>query len=271
MAMLLRAIDLDGVRRGLALSGPPSGITLDAAAEFACALASEASGGPLSRLYKQSLKRVDLLNEMVGWLATAKRPAIAPLASAPLQDMWAIETRDDVSSLQWIEFQDRFRRAAARCGFSSDLGAALSLALGEMGDNVFRHSGGARGLVAYHIRDRAMTWCAVDIGRGVLTSLRGSDRWKDLPNAESALLAVWRDHATSRPDSVAGTGFRQVDRSIAAMNGVLRFRTDDAALGLTGSSGAFRGSQRTSPRLCGLQVSVSCSIGKPFAAEPLSD
>jgi hypothetical protein len=189
--------------------------------------------------------------------------------AAPTVEMWPIHTEDDVAGLGWSQFQDRFRRSAVQRGFSTKLASALSMALAEMADNVFQHSDGARGLVAFHIVERCVHWCVVDLGRGVLASLRTSSRWHSLERASDALVAVWRDHATSRPQAVTGSGFRQVERSLASLNGRLRFRSDDAVLELAGTDGGLRSTLRSSPPLIGLQISASCAIGNEPAVSSI--
>jgi hypothetical protein len=177
--------------------------------------------------------------------------------------MWAIESEGDVVGTDWALFQDRFRRSATRHGFSSSLGAALSRALAEMADNVYQHAGGARGLAVFQFDHKRASWCVADVGQGVLASLRSNERWSHLQTARDALVAVWHDGATRRQDARTGDGFRQVERSLAALNGHLRFRTGDAVLELAGANGALRSSSRTNPMLPGLQISAACALGDP--------
>jgi hypothetical protein len=132
-----------------------------------------------------------------------------------------------------------------------------------MADNVYQHSGGARGFAVFHFDDKRVSWCVADVGQGVLGSLRSSERWSHLQTAREALVAVWHDRATRRPGVRSGDGFRQVERSLAALNGHLRFRTDDAVLELAGGNGALRPSSRTNPRLPGLQIAATCALGDP--------
>jgi hypothetical protein len=139
-----------------------------------------------------------------------------------------------------------------------------------MADNVYQHSGGARGLAVFQVADRAVHWCVGDVGRGVLGSLRTSKRWASLRTEQEALTAVWRDAATSRSDAAEGSGFRQVERSLASLHGRLRFRSNDAVLELSGATGILKARVRSSPPLSGLQIAVSCAIGKPPEIVPVS-
>jgi hypothetical protein len=132
-----------------------------------------------------------------------------------------------------------------------------------MADNVYQHAGGARGLAVFQFDHKRASWCVADVGQGVLASLRSNERWSHLQTARDALVAVWHDGATRRQDARTGDGFRQVERSLAALNGHLRFRTGDAVLELAGANGALRSSSRTNPMLPGLQISAACALGDP--------
>lgn len=265
--MLLRPIDVDGLRRTEvvpALAAAPA-ITLAAAVELACTVAS---GGAERSSLAQATARwfggLSLWRAMIAWLVDGQRPSRpADAMSAPTFEMWAIEDEDDVTGTDFVLYQDRFRRTATQHGFSSALGAALSRALAEMADNVYQHSGGCRGLAVFHFAEKRVSWCVADLGQGMLASLRSSERWAHLENAQAALVAVWHAQATSRPGASSGDGFRQVERSLAALNGHLRFRTDDAVLELVGTSGALRPTSRTNPMLRGLQIAATCALGDP--------
>jgi hypothetical protein len=265
MSTLLRPIDIDGLRRAEAVPALPDepAITLAAAVELACTIASGGTErAALAEAATRWFGRLTLWRAMIAWFIDGKRPRRpADAMSAPVSEMWAIESEDDVVGTDWVLFQDRFRRTATRHGFSSSLGAALSRALAEMADNVYQHSGGARGLAVFHFDDKRVSWCVADVGQGVLGSLRSSERWSHLQNARDALVAVWHEGATRRPGSSTGDGFRQVDRSLAALSGHLRFRTDDAVLELAGTNGALRPTSRTNPMLPGLQIAATCALG----------
>lgn len=267
MVTLLRPIDVDGLRRTEvvpALAAAPA-ITLAGAVELACTVAS---GGAERSALAQAAARwfggLSLWRTMIAWLVDGQRPLRpADPMSAPIFEMWAIEGEDDVAGTDWILYQDRFRRTATQFGFSSALGAALSRALAEMADNIYQHSGGGRGFAVFCFAEKRVSWCVADLGQGMLASLRSSERWAHLQNARDALVAVWHARATSRPGASSGDGFRQVERSLAALNGHLRFRTDDAVLELVGTSGALRPISRTNPELPGLQIAATCALGDP--------
>lgn len=267
MPTVLRPIDVDGLRRTDNVPSLPDApqITLAGAVELACTIAARgAADAALGVAAARWFGRLALWRTMTGWLLEGTRPTHPVDAmSSPISELWAIENEDDVAGTGWVLFQDRFRRTATRHGFSSSLGAALSRALAEMADNVHQHAGGGRGLAVFHFADKRVAWCAADIGQGVLASLQSSERWAHLESARDALKAVWYEGATRRPEARSGDGFRQVERSLAALNGRLRFRTGDDVLELMGTGGALRPTSRTNPALPGLQISATCAVGEP--------
>lgn len=265
--MLLRTTDVDGLRRTAsvpAIQMTPQ-ITLAAAAELACTVAHQRGAGRslLGEAADGWFRSLVPWRSMVDWLVDGRRPTPPDVFAAPVFEVWPIEFEDDIVGTRWTEFQDRFRRSATHHGFTSRLGAALSMALREMCDNIVQHARGARGFAAYQFAEKRVAWTVVDVGRGVLASLRASERWRSISTSEAALLAVWNDHASSRPDRLSGTGFGQVELSLAALNGHLRFRSGDAVLELSGTSGALTQTYRSNPELLGLQVGATCALGPP--------
>jgi hypothetical protein len=250
----------------------PDGITLAAAVELACTVAAQTRDGEpsLRRPAEAWFADLPLWVDALDWLVDGRRPTAAEEWSAPTWEIWPIESEDDVTSVDWCLYQDRFRRAATQHGFSTNLAAALSMALAEMADNVYQHAGGSRGFAVFQVVERCVHWCVADLGRGVLASLRSSERWSSLENAQGALVAACRGGATSRAGAAAGNGFRQVERSLASLNGWLRFRSDDAVIELHGTSGALQSRLRSNPRLAGLQIAASCAIGGPPAIASIS-
>lgn len=263
--MLLRTTDVDGLRRGASVPSIPTTpqVTLAAAAELACTVAHQRSAGCslLGEAADGWFRNFAPWRAMVAWLVDGRRPTAPDVFAAPVFELWPIEFEGDIVGTRWTEFQDRFRRSATNHGFTSRLGAALSMALREMCDNIVQHAGGVRGFAAYQVAEKRVAWTVVDVGRGVLASLRTSERWRSISTSEAALLAVWNDHASSRPDKLRGTGFGQVELSLAALNGHLRIRSGDAVLELSGTSGALRQTRRSNPELLGLQMGATCALG----------
>jgi hypothetical protein len=270
--MLLRHVDVDGLRRMQTVPDVrPTGVTLGAAIELICGAVSASRTGDdkLRGAATRWFGSIPTFAHALAWIGEGQRPPISHPTSSPVADVWAIEDEDDVTDKEWTLFQDRFRRSAAAHGFSSQLGAALSLAMREMGDNIFQHAGGARGVVAFQLCRRAAFWSVADLGRGALARLRDNPRWASLESAEAALTAIWRDHASSR-ETGGGSGFRQVDRSIASLNGFLRFRSGDGVLELSGESGRLQSTVRSSPPMSGFQLSICCGMGGPAGDQPLT-
>jgi len=270
---VLRSLDVDGVLH-LAAQGrigaipmPPTA-TLGAACEFACALEAWHRTGQRD-LETEGMALVAACPPLALALNALRRPANeAPCNEfgAPELEFWNIRSADDVCDTASALYLDRFRRSLDRAGFHTRVAHALSKALAEMADNIVAHSlapGGAlHGLIAYHVDTGWMSFAAADIGCGVLASLRSSSEWSALSTAEQALDAAVRTGASRRIGEGPGTGFGTVHRSIASLNGVLRFRSDDAQLTLDGSAGSLRARGRRVARLGGLQVTVTASLGR---------
>jgi len=267
VAALLRPIDVDALRRAHtvpAVAGKPS-ITLAGAVELACTIAaSDTDRSMLAEAAARWFGELTLWRHMTSWLIDGSRPPRpSDSTSAPLAELWAIDSEEDVAGTEWALFQDRFRRTATQHGFSSSLGAALSRALAEMADNIYQHSNDARGFAVFHFAEKRVSWCVADVGQGVLSSLRESERWVHLKDAREALSAIWTHGATSRPGAQSGDGFRQVERSLAALSGHLRVRSGDAVLELAGaSSGVLTPTLRTNPLLRGLQIGATCGLSE---------
>lgn len=164
----------------------------------------------------------------------------------------------------WSCFFKRFELSLRENGFSTDLARALARAAREMAENVWNHSGDtdetpARGVIAYYVEDRVMAYAVADVGRGILSSLQSGGKGEDLLNSRDALEAAIQQNRTRRTDFEQGQGFNWVFRSLADLNGVLRFRTGDAALHITGKAEQRNFDYRPSPTMLGFQLSIHCS------------
>jgi hypothetical protein len=230
-------------------------LSLGAAFEVACTASSPV---PPNEWCRRLMQRFPIVSTAFECLE-GKDGEAPELWSAPRVEVAAVP-----SSMQADDgsfFQDRFRRSLKVSGFGP-ASARLSAALGEMADNVLRHSGAtetrpSRGIWGYHVEPGWMCFVVADLGRGVLNSLRSNPKYQHLPTADDALFAAVRQSA-SRTDS-AGTGFLSVFKSLASYSGLLRFRSDDATLRLDGRT-HFHATRAKTPFLRGFQVEVSCSI-----------
>ncbi len=164
----------------------------------------------------------------------------------------------------WECFSKRFELSLKENGFSTELARALARAAREMAENVWNHSGDtdetpAPGAIAYYVEDKVMAYAVADVGRGILRSLQSEGKGDDLSSAREALGAAIQQHRTRRVGFTEGDGFNQVFRSLADLNGVLRFRTGDAALHVIGTAEQRNFDYRPSPTMSGFQLSIHCS------------
>jgi hypothetical protein len=113
---------------------------------------------------------------------------------------------------------------------------------------------------SYSVGRRTMTFAVADLGRGVLASLRTNPAWAALTSSREALVRAIRDRASRRTSVPKGGGFDQVHRALADLNGVLRFRSGDAALILDGRGRDRQITASDSPAMAGFQISVTCAI-----------
>lgn len=194
------------------------------------------------------------------------------LYAAPEWEMCASPLPDQVEENDWALFLERFARSLQKQGFGRSLSLSLSKAFAEMSDNIIRHSGESRdapanGVIAYHVEDRRMTFAVADVGRGVLSSLSANPKWSGLKTSTEALQAAVWSAATSDPNEEQGDGFLQVRRSLADLNGLLRFRSGDGVLSMNGRGEQREGLVGFIPPLLGFQLAVSCSLEDHHSAE----
>ena len=181
-------------------------------------------------------------------------------------EFYRLRTRADQTELAYQLYQERFVRSLKRLGdFPPSFARALAGALVEMTDNVVQHSEAEpvtefTGLAGYHVDQRYMCFAVIDVGQGVLASLRRSAAWKHIQTAERALRAAVCDYASSRPGEPHGDGFRTLFRNLADRNCRLRFRSGNAVLTVEDLGAQREGVFGTSPPLNGLQLSVCCSL-----------
>jgi hypothetical protein len=282
--IILQAADIDSLRNRLdeAALAPfreitPSGITLPAMFELACTFVMRAHSGTalvenLIEDWSQRLPEIGLVRQFFA-TGGGLESRVAPF-DAPFTEFWPIRSRadwtDDAASL----FQSRFARSLEKRRFGKKLSLALSKALQEMADNVVQHSRydeehPALGLVGYHVEEGWMTYAVSDIGRGIFASLRTNPKWYSLSDSRAALRAAIYERASRRIDSPSGGGFSQVEKSLADLNGILRFRTGDACLTLVGRKASRKAAISSNPYLDGFQLAVTCSLAVDNSVHPL--
>ncbi len=176
----------------------------------------------------------------------------------PLRRLGSDGERSDL----WQLWASRADQAALAAGFPRRVAAEIVGALGELQDNVFRHSeASTTGLVAFAARRGAFELVVSDCGIGVLASLRSHPDYQHIEDAGAALsVAVANGESRFGRESGCGFGMGQMFRALANHDGDLRFRSDDHALEVRGHSPSLQGrvQLRQKAALPGFTVSVLC-------------
>lgn len=163
---------------------------------------------------------------------------------------------------EWQLWASRADQAAVSVGFPNLVAAEIVGALGELQDNVFRHSEApGSGVVAFAATPRAFEVVVSDSGIGVLASLRAHSDYAGLEDSGTALkLAVADGESRFGRSSGCGFGMGQMFRALANHDGDLRFRSGNHALEVRGHSPSLKGCVKLGQKaaLPGLTVSVLC-------------
>jgi len=245
----------------------PEGISLGAAIELACWVDARRDGldprvgAQLERWQRTHRALAAALDALHGL-----NPCSPEDFATPIWEIRAVPTREEFASRdsRWGLFGMRFARSLRDVGgFAPKLARALVGVVGELVDNVLEHAAPPGcspppGVVGFHVVQGAARFVIGDVGQGVLSSLRALPRHSHLVTAREALLAVVRDHATSRSHLAQGNGIKEVFARLAALRGSVRFRSADAALTVEGNLRTLPIVVRGSPDLRGLQVAVTC-------------
>lgn len=241
-------------------SPPPKNFTLGAAIELACRREGT-SAVPGADVIDEWTSRHEELR-----IARALLRASAPCAITRAQDgVWlALPTKESLTSDAAALFLRAFTDALKGAGFSVDLAYALAGALEAMTDNLGQHCFDAvhrrGGLAAFRIRHRRMAFVVADLGRGALASLHENPQWQSLTTHHAAIQSIVTQHASRRVGLGPGEGFKQLFRSLAALDGELRFRSGDATFEIKGTLDSVQGAAGFSPPIPGLLVSVRCKL-----------
>lgn len=178
----------------------------------------------------------------------------------------ALRGEDDLAGDGWNHFAGRFEASARGVGFSFDAAARLQLALYEMAENAVIHAEAPAILVGYEASPGKALFCVVDVGIGVLASLRKNPNFSDLERHDLAIRAALQDGATSRSpeEGGGGFGFREVFNSLADQWGSLRFRSGGGCITMEGDRcDANLGNVTHPPPLPGFQVTICCRTNAP--------
>jgi hypothetical protein len=104
----------------------------------------------------------------------------------------------------------------------------------------------------------------MDLGRGILESLRENPRWKGLSNSREAIIATLEQGATRQTFHASGGGFRQAIKSLVDRNGLMRVGSGDGIATVESTAQGRQVTGELAPWLPGTRVALSFSIaGKP--------
>jgi hypothetical protein len=244
------------------------GITAGAALELACRAwfwMGDAQGTAFDRFDAWRSQSATL---RAVWDDLIDANADSPLDLRPVPYEHLYLAPASVLGHRWDSFFKRFELSMRHQSFSSAKAAALAASMREMAENVWNHSGPddespAPGIMAYHVTAGAVEYAVADVGRGVLQSMQSENAWPGITTPRDALEAAVQLHRSRRKDHPQGDGFARVLRSLADLGGVLRFRSGDSVLTITGKEEERRFEYRASPDLAGLQLTIRCSPGGP--------
>ncbi|MFX0138583.1 MAG: hypothetical protein ACFFDN_33375, partial [Candidatus Hodarchaeota archaeon] len=177
-------------------------------------------------------------------------------------EIYPIPKGVEFSEIQWEDFQRRFERRMRENGFPSKLANAITGAMAEMADNVEQHSESTiRGLVGFEVSHGRATYTVVDVGVGVFNSLRTNPKFINLRTAVDAIFKALHSKVSRFGSTHRGLGFDTIFRSLADLNGCLRFRSDDGCVSFDGRSVNLRKVKKSFvPFRKGFQLTISCSL-----------
>jgi hypothetical protein len=217
-------------------------------------------------------KSLRLVRSDLGLRTAGKaRPALKRVDPQPVE-FWAIEGEEGFADQSWDVFEIRFNRSARNVGFTPSVADGVQGALHEMAENAIIHSESPTGiLVGYQVTPEAALFTVVDVGIGILASLRTHSAYQHLQVHLEAIRAALHVGVSRFGPDEGGFGFSQVFKSLAADSGLLRFRSGEGCITMDGTDlGAdTKGNETFPPGLPGFQVTVCCRRGAKEPKEPL--
>ena len=164
----------------------------------------------------------------------------------------ARDSRAAVESVEWTQFCRNAELAAKSAGLVGPEAKGLVGAMIEIEENVHRHSNRAfDGVVGFYAKQKEFEFVVADSGDGVLASLKSHPDYADLRDAGTALKVALADgNSRFGRDSGNGYGFHGLFVGMANLNGNLRFRTEDHALLIDG----------TTPSLVTSRIAQKCYV-----------
>ena len=153
-------------------------------------------------------------------------------------------------------------RPVRNVGFPASVSDALQGALHEMAENAVIHSESTTGiLVGYQVMSDTALFTVVDLGIGILASLRSHRDYQHLRVHLEAIREALHVGVSRFGPGQGGLGFSQVFKSLAADSGLVRFRSGEGCVMMDGTDlEADKGEE--SYVLCrpGFQVTICCRM-----------
>jgi hypothetical protein len=176
-----------------------------------------------------------------------------------------VNGENELDEQAWKLFAIRFSRSAQSIGFTKTVGDGLMGSLYEMTRNALEHAESpVAALVGYQAHCNAALFSVVDVGIGVLDSLRSHPSYQSLSAHTEAIRMALKDGVSRHGQNQGGLGFRQVFKSLASYWGQLRFRSGEGRVTMFGNDfGPDQGEIGYPPVMPGFQVTVCCRTQAP--------
>jgi hypothetical protein len=133
------------------------------------------------------------------------------------------------------------------------------------GGSLFRAQFQVASLIGYEVRGHVAQFCVVDVGRGVLESLRENPAYSDITvHSDAIKMALHTGVSRVVGQNRRGFGFNTVFKALTEQWGQLRFRSGEGVITMNGMGlDADQGQERDLPYLSGFQVAVACRTSAP--------
>tara|TARA_Y100000813_G_scaffold197798_1_gene183933 strand:- start:1821 stop:2618 length:798 start_codon:yes stop_codon:yes gene_type:complete len=184
------------------------------------------------------------------WISESKRYGMMRLHS---------DTNSDQNKLATFIFHAK--QSATKCaGLTNTVSGQLCAFIEEMETNVREHSQSIEtGMVAFAARKGCLEIVIMDQGRGILNSLLENKAYRHLRSEGEAMSEALKPGVSRFEADDRGMGFLPLLRGVARLNSVIRMRSGDAALIMSGTPTAPAQPQISQkPKLQGFFISVKC-------------
>lgn len=175
---------------------------------------------------------------------------------------FVLRSEEQLDEVNWKRFEAAYDASSRSGGFPAKVASQLSVALHEMTANALTHADSPIPvLVGFQVESGRSLFCVVDVGIGVLRSLKRHPNYREIDGHHDAIRRALHDGESSVSPGERGFGFREVFKALLACDGHLRFRSGAGGIQMSGVDlDADRGTAWFPPALPGFQVTVCCRI-----------